>query len=265
LQNTAVFKPTGNEGVITAFVENSSFDGCATGGDDVNIGINIAGTFNIVQNHRFVNNAPYAAYIDDFGASYKTTDIVFKTLYISNPFRGANYYDPAIFLSQSDIRNISVEATSYFSVINKWIDETASQQTFYKADRDITFVGTSISNFKSFSSISLNDDKAGYFTIDINKSNFGSILISGNTATSEYGIAVYRAGDASAFGVSLVGSANFAVTTGQLTGTTGVNGKLTFSPDTANMRLYVENRTGTTRVYNITNFGNSVITGFIPV
>jgi hypothetical protein len=261
----AVFKPTGNEGCITAFVENSSFDACATGGFNANNGINISGTFNLVTNHRFIQCEPYAAYVSDYGSSYRTTDITFKCLYINNTEQSAGYYDPAIYVSDPAIRNISVDATSYFGIIDTWIDISTSQQTYYKSDRDITFLGTVTSSPRAWRPITLNDNQAAYFTLDSNKLQFSTLIVSPNAAASEYGSVAYRVNSASAFCAVLYGSANFAATTGALTGTTGVDGDLTISSDASNARIYIENRTGDIRTYVISNLGDSVIIDYTVV
>ena len=261
----AVFKPTGNEGCITAFVENSSFDDCATGGNNANNGINISGTFNLVNNHRFIQCEPYAAYISDFGISYRTTDITFKCLYINNTEQSSGYYDPAIYVSDPAIRNISVDATSYFGIISTWINIANSEQVYYKGDRNIDFVGTVSATIRSWEVIPLADDNAGYFVLDPDKQNYGIVAVSGNASGSKFGMVAYRVGDGSAYCTVMNGSSGFTATTGVLTGTTGVDGDLTISADISNRRIYIENRTGSSRSYVISNFGDSTITNFVPV
>lgn len=266
LQNSAVYNADGKQGSITGFMENCAFQSCATNGNNANNGINITGTFNLITNHRFVNCEPYCAYIDDYGSAYRTTDVKFNTLYINNLTQPPGYYNPAIYVANTNIRNISVNANIWFSAVTSLLDTTLSlyPDTSFKTRKE--FKGLSISNFKSWANFTLNNNQAGYFDFDIVNGRQGIISIGGNLSSAESGMATYRIGDASAFCSLLNGTTNFVVTTGALTGTTGGAGKLTVSADTASNRIYVENRTGAAKAYVITNLSAlSIIQNFTLV
>jgi hypothetical protein len=97
--------------------------------------------------------------------------------------------------------------------------------------------------------ITLLDDKAGYFQWDdVTK---GLVLIGGNAAAGQSGLLTFRVGTSGSL-TSMSVTSNLNVTTGQLTGTTGTDGKLTVSADTATNRLYIENRLGGTYSYAVT-------------
>ena len=257
LQNPAVYNADGKQGAISGFMENCDFISCATGGyqsaPNAHNGMYIAGTFNVIRNHRFINCEPYCAYVDDYGVTYQTTDIRFETLYINNTNQPSGYYNPAIYVANPDSRNIKVSANTYFGDVTSLLNITASSfaESEFKSIKQ--FTGVYISNYSSWASIALADNKAGYFTIDTTRGEQGAILITGNTSSAESGMVAYRVDDANAFCSELSGTANFATTTGQLTGTTGADGFLTISADTATARVYVENRTGATKSYVITN------------
>jgi hypothetical protein len=258
LLNPAVYNADGKQGAISGFMENCDFISCAFSGTRLsggasNNGLYIAGTFNVIRNCRFINCEPYCAYIDDYGASYRTTDIRFETLYIVNSTQPSGYYDPAVYVSNPNIRNIKVSANTYFNDVNSLLDLTASKLAESEFRDRKQFNGVYISNYSSWVSISIDDDAAGYFTIGTDRGRTGSIVINGNASSAQSGMVTYRVGDGNAFCSELSGTANFATTTGALAGTTGADGFLTISADTVTDRVYVENRTGETRTYSITN------------
>jgi hypothetical protein len=256
LQNPAVYNTDGKQGAISGFMENCDFVSCATGGYVLSAnsynGFYIAGTFNVIHNHRFIDCEPYCAYVDS-NPAYATTDIRFETLYINNSKQSAGYYNPAVYVSDPDSRNVKVSANTYFSDVTSLLDMTASRYAEFDYGFRKQYTGAYRSNYSSWESFNLNDDQAGYFTIDTVIGRQGAMLIAGNTASAESGMVAYRVGDAFAFCSELNGTTNFATTTGQLTGTTGADGFLTISADTATNRVYVENRTGGIKNYVITN------------
>jgi len=100
--------------------------------------------------------------------------------------------------------------------------------------------------------VTVADDAVANFTFNTDPVN-GMLSLAGNAATAGAALIHYRAGDASAF-VNILAEAgvNVTGTTGVLTGTTGVDGELTISADSTDPKLYIENRTGSTRVYSLT-------------
>jgi hypothetical protein len=96
------------------------------------------------------------------------------------------------------------------------------------------------------------DDAVASFTFNTDPVN-GMFSLAGNLSGAGAALVHYRAGDASAF-VNILAEAgvNVTGTTGVLTGTTGVDGELTISADGTDPKLYIENRTGTSRVYALT-------------
>lgn len=271
LQDPTTYNADGKQGAISGFMENCDFISCATGGEisagvsDHN-GMYIAGTYNVIRNHRFIDCEPYCAYIDDYGVSYRTTDIRFETLYINNANQPSGYYNPAVYVANANIRNIAVNANTYFGDVTSLLDISASQyaETYFQDRKQ--FAGVYSSNFKSWTTVFLNNNQAGYFTINPVRGRSGMIAVSGNISSAESGTASFRVGDANAFCTELSGSTNFATTTGALTGTTGTVGNLTISSDTATDRIYIENRTGALKAYTITNLcATGLITGFTLV
>jgi len=261
LQNPTVYNVDGKQGAISGLMDNCDFISCATGGyvlpANAHNGIYILGIFNVIRNHRFINCQPYCAYVDDVLAPYGTVDIRFETLYINNSGVPDGYYNPAVYVSPT-ASNVKVSANTYGGEVASLLDIPASNYAESEFRRIKQYTGVYNSNYRSWDSFNLNDDQAGYFTIEFG--NQGVILISGNAASAQSGMATYRVGDAFSFCSELNGTANFATTTGQLTGTTGADGFLTISADTATDRIYVENRTGSLRTYAITNLS---ATGFV--
>jgi hypothetical protein len=256
LENPAVYNADGKQGAISGFMDNCDFISCATGGyqlaANAHNGINISGIFNVIRNHRFINCEPYCAYVDDFGSSYRTADIRFETLYITNGNQPNGYYNPAVYINP-DSSNVKVSANIYGGDVTSLITLTTSNYAESEFRRKKQYTGVYGSNYNSWDSFTIADDAVGYLTIDTILGRQGAILITGNNANAQSGMVAYRVGDVFAFCSELSGTANFATTTGALTGTTGADGFLTISADTATDRVYVENRTGTSRTYVITN------------
>ena len=258
LQDPATFNPSGNLGAISMFAENCEMHGSATGGDNARNGIYILGIHNIIRNHRFIDCQPYGAYVDDYGVSYRTTDITFDTFYVANNAQGAGYYNPLIY-AVNNCRNINVYGRTYFSLVSSLLNASINLPSYnlnYK-NRQV-FAGSSQSTFNSWPTFSLNDDKAVYLEFDIAEGNYGIISIASNTAASKQAIAAFRV-NTSGFCSLLAGSSGVTCQTGALTGTTGVDGQLTISALTTDNRLYLENRTNSVRSYIITMLSSELI------
>ena len=111
---------------------------------------------------------------------------------------------------------------------------------------------TWIPQYYSSTNITLADDAATYYTPP---SILGVILINGRVSTYAqiFGMANFRT-TSSVYCVSMLAGTAFAVTTGVLAGTTGVDGKFTVSPHTDG-RIYIENRFGASVNFAITYLG----------
>lgn len=90
----------------------------------------------------------------------------------------------------------------------------------------------------------MNDNTATSFT-PTNPSGFFLLRIAISTGAGSFALLSYDAISPTAYATLMIGSANIAVTTGALAGTTGTDGKLTISAHTDG-KIYVENRLGGT-------------------
>lgn len=90
----------------------------------------------------------------------------------------------------------------------------------------------------------MNDNTATSIT-PTNASGFLLVRIAAGTGAGSFALLSYDATTGTAYATLMVGSANIAVTTGALAGTTGTDGKLTISAHTDG-KIYVENRLGGT-------------------
>lgn len=110
-------------------------------------------------------------------------------------------------------------------------------------NRSITYDVSPQGHRSALTDISIADDAVYLFTFT--GLTRGIITLAGNSATARSPIIAFRLGDGSAY-CSLLTSeeTGVAVTTGVLTGTTGVDGNLTISAGTASNTLYIENRRG---------------------
>ncbi len=107
-------------------------------------------------------------------------------------------------------------------------------------------------NITTSHAVSIADDAVYSWTPG---STTGMVLIGhgASTYTTAWGMAVYRT-VATVFTTSMLASANFNVATGALTGTTGTDGKITFSAH-SDGKCYIENRLGLTIGVNIVTLG----------
>ena len=90
----------------------------------------------------------------------------------------------------------------------------------------------------------MDDDTATSIT-PTNASGFLLVRLAAGTGAGSFALLSYDATTGTAYATLMVGSANVAVTTGALSGTTGVDGKLTISAHT-NGKIYFNNRLGGT-------------------
>jgi hypothetical protein len=256
LRNTAVYNPDGKQGELSGFIESCLFVNCAFAGyplppsTSTHNGLYVRGASNIFQNTRFINCEPYAAYVDNF-VSYVTTDITFKTAYIVNDDQPPGYYNPAIYVDPA-CRNVKAHIDTYFSEVTTLMSLTSlSAEVNFKTKK--YFNGETISSFNStYAPQSSADDTAFYATFS-GTIAYGVAIIGSNTNSAGSAVVAFRCGDGNAY-CNILSSSGPPVTgtTGPLTGTTGTDTHLTVSADTATNRLYIENRTGGTRVYQVT-------------
>lgn len=108
---------------------------------------------------------------------------------------------------------------------------------------------TTVSNQRNtlglkLTAITSNDDTATSFT-PTNPGGFFLLRIAAGIGAGSFALVTYDAITGTAYATLMIGSANIAVTTGALSGTTGVDGKLTISAHTDG-KIYIENRLGGT-------------------
>lgn len=228
---------------------------CATGGETADTvpdhgGLYINGRNIAVENHRFVDCDPYAAYVDDRDpVNFNTVDVSFELLYINNANAAPGFYNPAIFCV-STCENIHADtSTNSSDVVSLLTPSVNYSENFRDTHR---FRGYQVSgSFNSApSALSLADDFAGYWSLS-QAASYGIAMISGNLAAAGVIFAFVRV-DASA-NVTVISSTGptIDVTTGPLANGGGVDTRLTLSADSATNRLYISNRLGTTRSYNL--------------
>jgi hypothetical protein len=105
-------------------------------------------------------------------------------------------------------------------------------------------------DYASTGNIVLADDAAT--SVEFSASGtFGIVLISGPTTSARPSLVAFRVGSSNYVSV-LAGIMNG--TTGVLTGTTGPDANVSISTDAGNNRLYIENRSGSSRTFRLTFF-----------
>jgi hypothetical protein len=211
-------------------------------------------------NCRYIDGNPYSGRaIGHPLLSNVSRDITVTGPYIANvssPITGAGFYNPAFFYG-SDVfgfRAISQTAFSNTTSLTSRVIGTQFYELFGGAERKDftqTRVRAEADKFRWKEEFSLDDDEAGY--VDMGSVTRGVLVVSGNVGAAGSATVHFRVGDANAHS-SIASSTGPTVTgaTGALDGTTGVDGHLTISADTATNRLYIENRTGSARSYVVT-------------
>lgn len=239
----------------------------------------LSGNNHTIFNQRLISVSPYAAYVGVH--PILGTHQIHMNVLISGPIVGT--LDPAIFIETlceevlvyggrpfGAIINLTNRASvSYTEVYNGTVRTNAPHilnaltATTLTAPTLTSTTGT-ITNLTSTSEtvgrsttgitrtqdeFTIVDDGAGYF--QFGAAARGILHISGSIASAKAAVVHFRCGDGSAHATVLSGSAGVVGTTGVLTGTTGVDGNLTVSADTATNRVYIENRTGNFRSYTV--------------
>jgi hypothetical protein len=193
------------------------------------------------------------------GVAVYSRGVEITGLYVVNSSGGAGYFNPAVNIA-SAVRGVLVDcnqpdATSAAGIaaltnrtVNTQWEERFNGANITAQTMQIAAGGTQ-NGMAQPDLITLLNDKAGYFQWD--DTTKGVVIIGGNSSTADSAVLAFRVGS-SGYLSSLGVTANVATTTGQLTGTTGVAGKLTISADTATNRLYIENRRGGSYSYGVT-------------
>jgi len=249
--------------------ENIEFRVCAFGGTKDAAGLTrhggvwVAGQNVVFQNQRFVRNEPYGAYVSSSGIA-TTAGIEFNYMWIFND-QPIGYYDPAIFV-EPDCENVKSSLGFNVGLMTTSLMNTGSKWNVIEFDGLKRFRGNYVSTFNSTpAAIVLQDDTAAFMSFEKPGGGVtqGVAVIGSNLAARGLAVIAFRVGDADAYCTVLSsGGATVVGTTGTLNGTTGVNGNLTFAANTANDRLYIENRTGNTGNYHVTFLSLNVPTVF---
>jgi len=204
-------------------------------------------------NSRFIQCTAPAAYITGphSGGGGYSRGIRIEDLYVVNTTGGAGYFNPVVNVS-SLVRDVTVtcnqpdstSAAAITKLTSRTIDTLWQERFNGVANQELrTQVSSGALNSGSVAPnmITLADDKAGYWEWD--GVTRGILLLCGNASGAQSTIFAFRVGT-SVYTSSMGAGANVNFTTGALTGTTGVDTKLTLSPDTTTNRLYIENRLG---------------------
>lgn len=250
--------------------ENHTLDASAFDGrsefptiSDTHTGLFLRGRVIRVRNFRAIDTAPYCIDIGDHTllGSPGTQSVHIDGLLISNQFRGAGYFNPAVRVA-SGCRDTRVWLGRNSTLVTQLMTRGTQYDEYNAGTRttDIAYnlVGVSADRvradlFRSQDEFTIADDAAGYFEFAAGAR--GAFIISGNTSGSKYAMAHFRCGDANAHVTLMNSSSGVTGTTGTLNGTTGADGNLTIAADTVTNRLYVENRTGSARSYTVTFLG----------
>jgi hypothetical protein len=119
----------------------------------------------------------------------------------------------------------------------------------------VTFAGVDVNN-SSYRGTTANIDTDD-FTSFTPTEDIGVIMVyARNNSYKQWNIMVNYRTVATHFTVKMFGYANFDVTTGALNGTTGTDGHCTISADSADGKIYIENRSGGTVSFGWILFGS---------
>lgn len=228
--------------------DNNTFITCAFSGKNkvgtVNHhgGVAVAGRLNHFKNCRYLDPI-YAARIFN-GTGVTTVGTEFIGMSLRNPL------NTTAVLTDSGTTWTKVEITDTTGALTAATTSDTTDGISTRIGKDYYTHGTfQVSDFKSTKTRPLLDD--GISQITFSDTSYGIVAISGPTLASGPAIWAFRVGT-SPYCYLLAGNAIYsAATTGIMTGTTGVDGFLTLSAHTDN-KLYLENRTGATRNYEIT-------------
>jgi hypothetical protein len=245
----------------SAFSGNTEFPSV-----DVYSSLFLRGSYIHIDNMRAINANPYAIEIAGHpGLANISQSILIQNLYISNTFRGAGFYNPAVFYTSS-ARNVQVQSSDLYSSTVTTLSSMAAGSFSYEEynnssnnDRANNRRSAAVSGFSSYAgtpvvpgNITFAADTAAY--IEFTAGAQGVIIISGSAAARGAGVVFFRVG--SAGHSTLLSSAGATVSVGTGTLSTGVvdgiPGSLNVYANTATNRLYIKNRTAATGSYGYT-------------
>lgn len=188
-----------------------------------------------------------------------------RYLNCTQPARVRNYSAPSVATTGAFFNRMSVRSSSILNAVA--IDSGATYTKVLIQDStsitnatDTSNTGDDIqmsdtrkvhgtlnySDFKSGRDLTINDDAVA--TLEFSGTCYGLLAINGPTSASRPSLIAFRVGSSN-YCTVLAGAA--VASTGILTGTTGVDTNLNINTHTDN-KIYIENRTGAQRVYNVT-------------
>ncbi len=252
--------------------ENHQFDSCAFDGHsdaatDSATCLLIRGRRISLRNTRFIGGNPYAAEIA-LHPILSARDIHILHALVINTLRGAGFYNPAFLISASAIHVIITDG-NLESVVALLASDMVNTQRgrVYSNGEVITtqkykkrVIGTSGVSSKE-AVLTVPDDRAAYVEFSAAAPTGMIAVCSSVPGSGGTALFAFRVGDASR-AITILASAGptTTATTGELTGTTGVDGQFTISASQTFNRVYIENRTGASRSYNYTimNLGDGI-------
>jgi hypothetical protein len=229
------------------------------------ISLAIQGRLINIINYRAIDVVPYGIYVGE-SPSLATRGITIDNYYQNQTV--APVSNPAIFIQNTNVKQVTAispySTTAFTNLTNKLIgsgyyesyngvvnsDVEQNHQEINAPEINADVFRSTITPFE----VQIQDDEAFY--IEFNQLARGMVVVSSQSPLRKSGIFHFRCGDGSALAEAIASSStNVAVTTGPLTGTTGVDGDLTFSVNLALNRIYLENRTAGNGAYTFTFIG----------
>jgi hypothetical protein len=235
------------------FGNNISFQDCAfnglniAGDTDATGGIRLAGKSISVRNCRYLNVLSYAVRIDDL-TEHPTNGITIEELYVAGDEQVALAPAISMAVGVDGVHARSHNLTNITSLISRTSNENVDADFSGAHSEDKTLIAR---DFKSkFTATSIADDAVATITLTA-AGSYGILVLAGNTSSAGGVVALFRVGTSVHMTILSSGGATVTGTTGALTGTTGADGELTISAHTDN-KIYIENRTGGARAYQMT-------------
>jgi hypothetical protein len=242
------------------FTESSTVQNCAFGGfvgpgqgAPTVSGLGISGRTNQILNNRFIGVTPRAIVINN-ETNFSTKDVLIDGMVVAGPSQPS--LNPAIAVATgatniTAIARYDVNITTLMSASSTrevMLGDTKEASGNYEFSHLQFKTGFKTGNF-----ISLNNNTVA--TLDFDDAVRGILVVSGNVSAAQAAVIHFRVGT-NLFTTILSATSNVDVTTGVLTGTTGVNGKLTISA-AADNKIYIENRLGALYSYQLTLLSSS--------
>ena len=239
------------------YAENSELSYNGIGGNDVNRGLFILGRDIQVDNNRFIKCVESPIRLTSNSAdSIDTRGVDILGGRFENVTGAGSNYDPVVEVPDT----ATVRGCKVYLDVNTDIDTTASATSDPSASHTVStklfedeYVNQNVYN-RSLDSVlprTVADDD--FTSIEFDAASYGVVVINGSESAAEAAVVHFRVGS-SVHCTLLANSTNVEATTGALAGTTGTDAKLTVSAHTDN-KLYIENRTGSSKDYSITLLG----------